>query len=51
MVDISYSQDIKILPLVNRLRQHDFEKFQHVLIVTGELHFLEKEALIKIGAA
>jgi len=33
------------------LKNYDFGKLPHVLIVPGELHFLEKEALIKIAHA
>ena len=33
------------------LKQYEFGELPHVLIVTGELHFLEKEALIKIAGA
>lgn len=33
------------------LKHYEFGELPHVLIVTGELHFLEKEALIKIAGA
>jgi diphthine synthase len=33
------------------LKNYDFGKLPHVLVVPGELHFLEKEALIKIAQA
>ena len=33
------------------LKNYDFGELPHVLIVAGELHFLEKEALIKIAGA
>ena len=33
------------------LKSFEFGTFPHVLIVTGELHFLEKEALVKIAQA
>ena len=36
---------------VEGLRNYDFGALPHVLVVPGELHFLEKEALIKIAHA
>jgi diphthine synthase len=33
------------------LKRYDFGALPHVLVVAGELHFLEKEALIKIAGA
>jgi len=33
------------------LKSYDFGELPHVLVVLGELHFLEKEALIKIAQA
>ncbi|MHC1599263.1 MAG: diphthine synthase [Candidatus Methanospirareceae archaeon] len=33
------------------LKNYDFGELPHVLVVPGELHFLEKEALIKIAQA
>ncbi len=33
------------------LKSYDFGELPHVLIVTGELHFVEREALVKIAAA
>ena len=33
------------------LKSYDFGELPHVLVVPGELHFLEKEALIKIAQA
>ncbi len=33
------------------LKHYDFGALPHVLVVTGELHFLEREALIKIAQA
>ncbi|MEA2075731.1 MAG: diphthine synthase [Euryarchaeota archaeon] len=33
------------------LKHYDFGELPHVLVVPGELHFLEKEALIKIAQA
>ena len=36
---------------LNALKSYDFGELPHVLVVTGELHFLEKDALIKIAQA
>ena len=36
---------------LNALKSYDFGEILHVLVVPGERHFLEKEALIKIAHA
>ena len=36
---------------MNALKSYEFGELPHVLVVLGELHFLEKEALIKIAQA
>ena len=33
------------------LKNYEFGELPHVLVVPGELHFLEKEALIKVAYA
>ena len=33
------------------LKHYEFGELPHVLVVTGELHFLEQEALMKIAKA
>ncbi|MBE0517117.1 MAG: diphthine synthase [Methanophagales archaeon] len=36
---------------LNRLKNYEFGELPHVLVVPGELHFVEREALIKIAQA
>jgi len=36
---------------LNILKSYEFGELPHVLVVTGELHFMEKEALIKVAHA
>jgi diphthine synthase len=36
---------------LNALKQYDFGELPHVLVVPGELHFVEREALIKLAHA
>ena len=36
---------------LNALKSYEFGELPHVIVVPGELHFLEKEALIKIAQA
>jgi len=33
------------------LKQYEFGELPHVLVVPGELHFVEREALIKLAHA
>jgi len=36
---------------LDALKSYEFGEIPHVLVVPGELHFLEKEALVKIAQA
>jgi len=36
---------------LERLKNYEFGALPHVLVVPGKLHFLEREALIKIAQA